>query len=136
MSHELAHQQRWRLKRAAREKRRAFKWVSTSLAGTLSCKPITTNPDSLPVVGIPLWIISDRTKQARKKDAQEEKRVARPEARLRPSTTTPEANLNVIAHPTSVRRPAGSLAASTNRRTPSTEARFAFAVLTTERKAA
>ena len=42
----------------------------------------------------------------------------------------------VIAHPTYALFSTGNLAASTNRSTPSTEARFAFAVLTTERKAA
>jgi hypothetical protein len=42
----------------------------------------------------------------------------------------------VIAHPASARVCTGSFAASTNFRTARTEARFAFAVLTTERKAA
>ena len=42
----------------------------------------------------------------------------------------------VIAHPGSASGSVGNLAASTKRRTSSTEARFALAVLTTERKAA
>jgi hypothetical protein len=42
----------------------------------------------------------------------------------------------VIAHPTLSSASTGSLATNTNRRTSSTEARLAFAVLTTERKAA
>ncbi len=42
----------------------------------------------------------------------------------------------VIAHPASVGCCRGSVAANTNWRTASTEARLAFAVLTTERKAA
>ena len=42
----------------------------------------------------------------------------------------------VIAHPASARVCAGSLVANTNLRTARTEARLAFAVLTTERKAA
>ncbi len=42
----------------------------------------------------------------------------------------------VIAHPTPAIGPAGSLAASTKRMVSNTEARLAFAVLTTERKAA
>ena len=44
--------------------------------------------------------------------------------------------LEVIAHPTPAMWSAGEWAASTKRRTSSTEARFALAVLTTERKAA
>ncbi len=44
--------------------------------------------------------------------------------------------LLVIAHPTPAIGPAGSLAASTKRMVSNTEARLAFAVLTTERKAA
>jgi len=42
----------------------------------------------------------------------------------------------IASHPTSSRCFVGSLAANTNWRTASTEARFAFAVLTTERNAA
>ena len=42
----------------------------------------------------------------------------------------------VIAHPTPAMWSAGEWAASTKRRTSSAEARLAFAVLTTERKAA
>ncbi len=45
-------------------------------------------------------------------------------------------HFTVIAHPTSASGSTGSLAASTKRRMSSTEARFALAVLTTERKAA
>jgi len=44
--------------------------------------------------------------------------------------------VRVIAHPASARGCWGSLLANTNWRTASTEARLAFAVLTTERKAA
>jgi hypothetical protein len=44
--------------------------------------------------------------------------------------------VTVIAHPISARVSADDLAASTKRSTARTEARFAFAVLTTERKAA
>ena len=42
----------------------------------------------------------------------------------------------VIAHPTLSSASTGSLATNTNRRTASTDARLAFVVLTTERKAA
>ena len=44
--------------------------------------------------------------------------------------------IEVIAHPTPAIGSAGSLTASTKRMVSNTEARLAFAVLTTERKAA
>jgi len=47
-----------------------------------------------------------------------------------------QGGITVIAHPGSASGSVGSLAASTKRRTSSAEARFALAVLTTERKAA
>ena len=56
-----------------------------------------------------------------------------------PPATSAEAINNrgeVIAHPTPAMWSAGEWAASTKRRTSSAEARLAFAVLTTERKAA